>query len=226
VLDPAFCNIRRLAAIAAVATCASLSGCSSPWADSSTAVTQYDPQTGRLKRIEFDTTKDGRNDAVGIMDGTRVERIEVDEDEDGKIDRWEFYDEHRRLQRIGFSRHNNGAIDALAFYGGDGELQRIEMSTRADGHFDRVEYYQSESLARVEEDTNGDGRTDKWETYAVRAHATPNQSPSIATAAFDDSFRGKANRRLVYGEQGTVPRVEVDPDGDGIFVEASPSGSR
>jgi len=188
-------------------------------------VTQYDAQTGRLKRIEFDSTHGGHNDAVGIMDGTRVERIEVDEDKDGKIDRWEFYDERRHLQRIGFSRHHNGAIDALAFYDTDGALQRIEMSTRADGHFDRVEYYQGESLARVEEDTNGDGRTDKWETYAVGAHAAPHEPPSIVTAAFDDSFRGTANRRLVYGE-GTVPRVEFDPDGDGIFVEASPSPSQ
>jgi hypothetical protein len=159
------------------------------------------------------------------MDGTRVQRIEVDEDQDGKVDRWEFYDERRHLERVGFSRHQDGAIDAVAFYGDGGALIRIEISTRGDGSFDRIEYYQAESLARVEEDTNGDGRTDKWETYAVGSQAAPNQPPSIVTAAFDDSFRGTANRRLVYGE-GTVPRVEVDPDGDGIFVDASPARSQ
>jgi len=156
------------------------------------------------------------------MDGTRVERIEVDEDQDGQVDRWEFYDENRRLERVAFSRQQNGAIDAIAFYAKDGAVDRIEMSTRGDGRFNRIEHYRAESLVRVEEDTNGDGRADKWETYARDAGIAAGQSPSIVTAAFDDSFRGTPNRRFVYSPQGTVLRVEVDPDGDGRFLEPAP----
>jgi hypothetical protein len=209
--------------VAVVALAVSLAGCSLPGAGA-TPVAEYDPSTGRLERIEFDTTLNGRNDAVGIMDGTRVERIEVDEDEDGNVDRWEFYDENRRLERAGFSRHRSGVIDAIAFYGNGSVVERIEISTRGDGHFNRIEHYQFESLARVEEDTNGDGRLDKWETYAFDARAPAGESSSIVTAAFDDSFRGRPNRRLIYRQDGTVLRVEVDPDGDGTFVEAAGLG--
>jgi hypothetical protein len=151
------------------------------------------------------------------MHGTRVQRIEVDEDQDGRLDRWEFYDDHNRLERVDFSRRGNGIVDAIAFYGKGAAVERIEISTRGDGHFNRVEHYQSDSLARVEEDTNGDGRPDKWEVYVLDPLGPPGQS-RIETAAFDDAFRGTPNRRFVYRPNGTVLRVEVDLDGDGRFA--------
>jgi len=221
------CPSRRCGGAALVALSAVLVGCSLPGpAARDSTVAEYDPASGRLQRLAFDTTRDGRNDAVGIMDGARVQRIEADEDEDGKIDRWEFYDANGHLEKAGFSRQGNGIMDALAFYGADGDVQRVEMSTRGDGHFNRVEYYESESLVRVEEDTSGDGRVDKWETYTVDSRRGPGRSPSIATAAFDDYARGVPSRRLVYRPDGSVLRVEIDQDGDGIFAEPTTAGPR
>jgi hypothetical protein len=175
-----------------------------------------------MKELAFDSTKNGRNDSVGFMDGTHVQRIEVDEDEDGKVDRWEFYDANRRLERVGYSRQHNGVLDATAFYGKDGAVERLEISTRGDGRFNRVEFYQFGSVARVEEDTNGDGRVDKWETYAVDPKGPPGEPRPIVTASFDDTFtRGTPTRRLVYRPDGSgVLRVEVDPEGDGTFFES------
>lgn len=189
------------------------------------AVARYDSRTGRLERLEFDSTRNGRTDAVGIMHGTRVERIEVDEDEDGAVDRWEFYDASRRLVKVAFSRHDNGIVDATAFYGADGSLDRIEISTRGDGYFNRVERYRGESLATVEEDTNGDRLPDKWERYRLSADGAP-ESSRIASVAFDDRFRGTPTRRLFYRHDGTVLRVEVDPDGDGTFAESAVSAAQ
>ena len=186
------------------------------------AAAKYDPVSGRLREFAFDTTQNGRNDSVGFMDGTRIHRIEVDEDEDGKVDRWEFYDQNRRLERAGFSRQRNGVLDGMAFYGPGGQVERVEISTRGDGSFNRIEFYRLESLARVEEDTNGDGRTDKWETYTIDPRGVAGRSPSMATASFDDAFRGTPSRRLVYNPGGTgILRIEVDPDGDGTFETSS-----
>lgn len=179
---------------------------------------KYDRATGHLKEVAFDSTHNGRNDSVAYMDGTRVERIEIDEDGDGKVDRWEFYDADRRLQRASFSRQHNGVLDATAFYSAEGEVQRVEISTASDGRFNRIEFYQSGSLTRVEEDTNGDGRVDKWETYATEPGGAG--EPRIAVAAFDDAFRGSPTRRFVYSPSGAL-HVEVDPDGDGIFEESA-----
>src|SRR5687768_3634116 len=57
---------------------------------------------------------------------------------------------------------------------------------------------------------------------AVTALTAAGQFPSISTAAFDDCFRGTPSRRLMYRSDGTgVLRVEVDPDGDGVFQEST-----
>ena len=94
-----------------------LAGCSPPAAPHGDAPhAKYDATSGHLRELAFDATHNGRNNATGFMDGTQVQRIEVDEDEDGQVDRWEFYDAHRRLERVGISRHHNGMIDAMAFY--------------------------------------------------------------------------------------------------------------
>lgn len=216
-------NLVRAVGMTAVVGFASvLTGCAPDPPSGAVPSVKYDPVTGRLKELAFDTTHNGRHDSVGFMDGTRIQRIEVDEDEDGKIDRWEFYDTNRRLERVGFSRQRSGVLDAMAFYGEAGEVERLEISTRGDGLFNRIEFYEFGSLARVEEDTNGDRRPDKWETYAVDPRGTPGQTGPILTASFDDVFRGKPTRRLVYHPDGSgVVRVEVDPDGDGIFLEST-----
>ena len=202
-----------------ILTCALLiaaAGCSRPSGDRPHA--EYDPTSGRLRRLAYDANRNGRNDAVSIMDGTHIHRIELDLDENGKVDRWDFYREDRSLEKVGLSRLNDGVMDSQAFYAADGSLQRIEASTRRDGRFNRVEFYEAGALIRSEDDGNGDGRADKWETYRPNPGAPVGEPTyAIASAAFDDLGRGTPQRRFFYGENGRIARVEVDPDGDGRF---------
>jgi hypothetical protein len=191
---------------------------------------EYDAQSGRLRRLTFDANRNGHHDAVGIMDGTRIDYIELDTDENGKVDYWEYYDADNRLLKVGVSRQNDGIVDTFEFYDrGDrsgGVVTRVEVSTRRDNRFDRVEVYSGGILARVEEDADGDGRIDKWELYRPVPNRSPSDpSSSVTSVAFDDAHRGTATRRLVFADDGTVRRVEVDPDGDGLFV-AQQSGTR
>jgi hypothetical protein len=179
---------------------------------------EYDPTSGRLRRLAYDANRNGRNDAVSIMDGTQIHRIELDLDENGKVDRWDFYRDDRSLEKVGLSRLNDGVMDSQAFYAADGSLERIEVSTNRDGRFNRVEFYQASTLIRSEDDGNGDGRADRWETYRPNPGAMIGEPTyAIASAAFDDLGRGTPQRRFFYGEHGRVARVEVDPDGDGRF---------
>jgi hypothetical protein len=218
--------------VALLALTTLVAGCSS--GDSTTLdrpKADYDAETGHLRRLTFDANQNGRNDAVSVMDGTRIDHIELDTDENGAVDRWEYYDADRRLVKAGISRQNDGIIDAFEFYGhGNGNddiITRIEVSTRRDNRFNRVEFYADGILARVEEDEDGDGRVDKWELYRPVAHRLPGEPPSrVVSVAFDEAHRGTATRRLVFADDGTVQRVEIDPDGDGIFVaQTSGTGS-
>ena len=170
---------------------------------------EYDRETGRVRRLTFDFNRNGHNDAVSIMDGTHIDHVELDFDEDGKVDRWDFYKGGPSLLYAGLSRLKDGVMDSRAFYGPAGELVRIEVSTRRDGRFNRVEFYDGGTLVRSEEDTNGDGRPDKWETYRPNTDTTPNEPPYVvASVAFDDSGSGTPQRRLVYDENRRSVRVE------------------
>jgi len=202
-----------------------LGACARPAGDRPRAA--YDQDTGRLARLEYDASRNGRNDAVAIMDGTRVLHIEVDLTENGKTDRWDFYTPERQLEKVGFSRLDDGVMDAVAFYDAAGDLERMEISTSRDGRFNRVEFYRAGVLEASEEDSNGDGRADRWETYVPNpGHAAGEPPYAIASAAFDDTGRGTPNRQFTY-TGGAITRVEVDADGDGTFIlQPSPASGR
>ena len=172
---------------------------------------EYDTKTGRLSLLKYDANGNGVVDTWSYMDGARVVRIEIDKDEDGKIDRWEYYGADQKLAKVGFSRQNDGKEDAWSFPRPDGSIDRIEISTARDGKVTRIEHYQQNALVSAEEDSDGDGRMDKWERY---------DGARLASVAFDTRHRGTPDRRLIYGADGSV-RVEADEKGDGTFVPVS-----
>ena len=165
----------------------------------------YDPDTGRLRQLRYDSDSNGKVDTVSHMDGTRVLRIEIDKDEDGKVERWEYYDAARKLERVGMSRANDGVEDAWSYMGPDGKVSRVAISTRRDGSISRTEFFQADLPTSAEEDTDGDGAIDKWESY---------EAGRLASVAFDSMHRGRPGRRLTYSPDGSV-KVEVDPHGTG-----------
>jgi YD repeat-containing protein len=184
---------------------------------------QYHETTGRLRLLEFDADKNGAADSIAHMDGARVLFIEVDADEDGTVDRWDYYTPERKIEKTGLARARDGKLDTWIVEGSNGAVERVEVSTHRDGVPNRVEYFDAGRLIRSEEDTNADGRIDKWETYRLLPGGSPSNpfAYAVATAAFDFSARGRPERRFIYSPTGGIERVEVDPDGRGIFVTVS-----
>src|SRR2546423_12825055 len=72
----------------------------------------YDKTTGKLTELTYDRNKNGRIDTWTDMDGTRPLRSRIDLDEDGTIDRWEYYSDEGELLKVGFSRKKDGRPDA------------------------------------------------------------------------------------------------------------------
>jgi hypothetical protein len=153
--------------------------------------------------LKYDSNDDGRFDTFSYMDGATILRIEIDQNEDGKIDRWEYYGPGKVLERVGFSRAQNGIEDAWQYFDRFGAMTRIEMSSTRGKNgplIDRIEYYEHGVVVRAEEDTDHDGAIDKWETY---------DGDRLAAVAFDDQHRGIPTRKLLYAADGSV-RIEVD----------------
>lgn len=169
----------------------------------------YDEATGRLTRIEADLDRNGKIDTYTYMDGTKVLRSEIDADEDGQIEKWEFHGDDGRVVKVAISREKNGVPDAWMYPGPDGEPSRAEMSSEQDeSKIDRWEWYEDGLLVRAEEDASGDGRVDKWETY---------RGGAIVFVELDEDYDGRADRRLTYGAAGQLRTIESEPDGAGGF---------
>ena len=121
-----------------------------------------------LKAVEMDVDAGGgkkEHITAEVDSDRRIRRVDRDTDHDGKIDRWEYYDENQKLVKVGFSLRNDGVLDAWAYRDGNGQVTKVEVSTRRDETIDRWEYYEHGRLARVELDTNHDGKVDQWQTY-------------------------------------------------------------
>jgi hypothetical protein len=185
-----------------------IAGCSGRAGEERRIQPEYDKQTGRLRVLRYDGNGDGNAETVSHMDGPRVVSIEIDQNEDGLVDRWEYYDANQHLAKVGFSRASDGREDAWSYARPDGSIERIDISLARDGKVTRREYYDGDQMSRVEEDDDGDGKFDKWETY---------EEGRLASVAFDTVHRGTPDRRLIYGPGGSA-RLEVDPEGDGVFV--------
>ena len=186
--------------------CAACSPSSTP--DRAGSTPTYDKSSGRLTELAYDSNHNGTVDTWTDMNGARPLRSRIDRNEDGRIDRWEYYDGDGKLTRVGFSRRDDGRPDAWAIVGPDSRSQRIEISSTGDENkIDRWEHYENDALTSAEEDTNHDGAIDKWESYEAGA---------LKTASFDENGDGKPDRRLTYTD-GVLVSIETDPNGSGGF---------
>lgn len=143
----------------------------------------YDPTTGRLKRLEVDTNKNGVIDSWTTMDGAKIIQIEIDRDEDGRVDRWEHFDADR-LVRVGSSTRGDGIEDQWAYSNADDQLSRVET------------------------DLNRDGRIDKWEAYVS---PRPGAAPVLTEVASEPDANGKPTFRMYYRPDGSFDRAERSP---------------
>ena len=191
-------------------------GCSNPppeAAKSTTIKPTYDKITGKLTELTFDRNGNGRIDTWTDMNGAKPIRSQSDLDENGTLDRWEYYDDQGKLVKVGMSRNNDGRPDSWAFAGPDGIVARVEVSsTRDEKAIDRWEFYRGAELIRVEQDTNADGRPDNWDTY---------ENGNLKTAAVDENGDGRPDRRLTYAD-GALVLIESEPDASGAFTRKVP----
>lgn len=175
---------------------------------------KYDPKTGKLVEITYDKNKNGVIDTWVVMEGARPVSARIDTDEDGKTDRWEYYDANGKTVRVGESRSKSGRPDLFAYFGADGTPERIEFLevSNVSNHEGvvRREFYQAGVKVRAEEDTDGDGVMDRWETF---------DAGRLASVEFDDAKRrdGKPTQRFTYDARGGLVSIESDPDGRGGY---------
>lgn len=190
-------SVQRVALLFAIAHVNCASPSDRPAAEAKVSPV-YSQQTGRLEEIVSDRNGDGSIDTRAFMDGTTIQRIEIDRNDDGRPDRWEHYQQAARP----------GAVSRA-------EIERAEEASGSDQRITRRELYAGGVVTRVEEDTDSDGRMDKWEHYAQGL---------LIRIELDLQGGGFADRRMVYRRDGSVERVEVDAGGRGNWRPFTPAG--
>lgn len=182
---------------------ASSAACSRPARPASSneppATPIYSKETGRLDQLISDRDRDGKIDTRAFMDGTAVQRIEIDRNADGKPDRWEHY---------------HTAANARAR--SEVEIERVDEANGSDERITRREFYERGTVVRVEEDIDDDGRIDKWEHYT---------NGQLVRVELDLKGAGFPDRRMTYRRDGSVDRVEVDLEGRGEWRPFTPPAS-
>lgn len=202
---------RRLLPVMVLASAVAAGGCDGKRRDTHVTPT-YSKETGRLQRLDYDPDGNGRVNVRTEMDGSRPVRSLIDKNEDGVVERWEYYDQSARVVKVGTASRGDGREDTWLFPAPDGSVARIERSTRRDGKVTRWEDHGASGITAAREDADGDGRVDRWETY---------RDGALVMLALDGTrTRGRPDRRLVYAADGSLERLEEDPDGDGVFAQA------
>jgi hypothetical protein len=159
----------------------------------------YDP-AGTIRRLDYDTDRDGHVDMRAYLENGRTVRIEADGNGDGVIDRWEYYRADGQLDRLGTSSGSDGVEDTWVVQSGD--RMQVDIATRRDGVADRHEFHDKGVLVRAEQDTNGDGRIDQWQRF---------DGGKLRELLVDTSrASGRPDTRLVYASDGSVQRVDPD----------------
>ena len=157
-------------------------------------VTPVYDSAGTIKRLDYDTDRDGHVDMRAYLENGRTVRIEADGNGDGIIDRWEYYRADGQLDRLGTSSESDGVEDTWVVQSGD--QMRVDISTRRDGVTDRHEFHDKGVLVRAEQDTNGDGRIDQWQRF---------EGGKLRELLIDTSLTsGRPDQHLVYANDGSL----------------------
>lgn len=160
----------------------------------------YYDTLGRLERVEYDSNGDGRGDyLVHYNPARQVVLLEVDENFDGWVDRWEYYDGQGNVEKVGYARWKKGRPDIWRFPGPGGTTARIEYDEDGDGRVDRVEILKDGQVVRVELDAARDGRIDRWQTW---------QAGRLTSEELDTDGDGKPDLRIRYDGRGKILGTE------------------
>jgi hypothetical protein len=124
----------------------------SPIVDARRIHREYTP-TGELRLIEYDAHNRHKADTWSYFDHGHVVRTEVDEDGDGVVDTWYYYDAAGEVQKTGSSTRKDGIVDVWRYQAPDGAVTKIEYSGARDGTISRTELYDGNMLVRTIDST-------------------------------------------------------------------------
>lgn len=155
---------------------------------------------GTLREIRYDSDGDKVADVFAHFSGRAIpDRLEIDGNQDGKIDRWDDYDIEGTLIRYATSA-KGGVPDRFIEVDPKTQLTtRIETDADQDGRRERVELFIAGRMTRAEIDTNGDGIRDRVQIW---------EGSRMTSEELDIDGDRRPDVRIVHSKTGTISKVE------------------
>ncbi len=161
--------------------------------------TWYEPG-GAIRRIEKDSDRDGKPDAVWEYRQGKLHKV--------SRPRGTWYYRDGRLSRAELSDKQSGRIERIEYYGAGGQIEKAE-ELATDGQVRCRWYYDPQGKPlRTEEDLNGDGKIDSRREF--------NKNGAIERLT-DADQNGVAEIRERYSPDGRFLSREEDLDQDGKY---------
>ncbi len=155
---------------------------------------------GTLRQMKFDSNGDRKPDVFAYFSGRNTpDRLEIDENRDGSIDRWEEYSPEGVMLRFATSRRGGSPDRFVEVDPVSKATTRVETDADHDGKRERLEIFVGGRLSRAEIDTNGDGKRDRIQDW----------SPGyLASEEIDRDGDGQPDIRILRTKTGAISRVE------------------
>ncbi|MEO5761715.1 MAG: hypothetical protein ABIR28_05315 [Vicinamibacteria bacterium] len=155
---------------------------------------------GILRELKFDSNGDQKPDVFAFFSGrTTPDRLEIDENRDGKIDRWEEYNPEGQMMRYATSAKGGIAERFIEINPVTKSTLRVETDADHDGKRERLEIFVAGKLSRAEIDANGDGKRERVEIWTAGY---------LEAEEIDRDGDGRADIRIVRSKGGAVIKVE------------------
>jgi hypothetical protein len=155
---------------------------------------------GTLRQMKLDSNGDGKPDVFAYFAGRNTpERLEIDENHDGTIDRWEEYNPQGVLVRFATSRKGGIPDRFVEIDPVTRATTQVETDADHDGKRERLEVFVGGKLVRAEIDTDGDGKRDRIQDW----------SPGyLASEEIDRDNDGRPDIRITHNRSGAIVKVE------------------
>ena len=155
---------------------------------------------GALKELRVDSNGDQHPDVFAYFSGRDTpDRLEIDENKDGKLDRWEEYNVAGLLVRYSTSGKGGKPDRFVELDPATKATLRVETDADHDGRRERLEVYASSQLIRSEMDTNGDGKRDRVQTW---------NKGQLESEEMDRDGDGKPDIKISHAKGGAITKVE------------------
>jgi len=167
-------------------------------------------ENGLLKSRRIESEQSGLPKRIETYTAGKLTSVEIDENDDGLIDVWNFYDSTQRLEKEERDRNFDGQIETWTRFDPEtGSIHTVFEDRDEDGEIDLWNFYEAGHVTLRGEDKENKGRATQLTLYDADGHKLREEHRS-GDALFPQE-------QLRFDPEGQIQLRCENRDGDAVF---------